>query len=364
VQLSKGRLLNSEKETRFGAVIRQDLEHALIGQPEAIDYFVQLVEKYKSGLYESGRPIGAVLETGPTGSGKTYAAETFAESLQMRLDRSWKKNMMRIDCGEFQHSHEIAKLVGSPPGYLGHRETKPMLSPERIGLLQSAVMDYPFAILVFDEIEKASDGLWNILLGILDKASLTLGTNEQVDLSQTVIILTSNAGFSNLRDGLGFVPPSVLESKETKRIGVEAAKRKFSVEFINRLDATIGFNALSQEMIAKILKLELGKLQLEVFSKCAPKLLFAVSDTAQAALLKEGYDSKYNARHIKRALSKRLRLPLARIIGGNQVLSTEGVLVDYEDSKYTFKALPQTNKNFVLHGAEDDKDKDILSCTP
>jgi ATP-dependent Clp protease ATP-binding subunit ClpA len=270
--------------------------------------------------------------------------------------------MMRIDCGEFQHSHEVAKLIGSPPGYLGHRETKPMLSGERIAALQAAAMDYPFAIIVFDEIEKASDALWNILLGVLDKASLTLGTNEQIDLSQTVIVMTSNAGFSDLRDGLGFVPPSILESEETKRIGLAAAKRKFSVEFINRLDAVIGFNTLSQGMIAKILKLELGKLQIEVFSKCSPKLLFSVSSAAQTALLKDGYDSKYNARHIKRAISQHLRLPLARIVGSNQVLSTEGVLIDFENDKYTFRALPQNNSHFVIHGTEKDNE-DILSCT-
>ena len=362
MQLSKGRLLDSEKETKFGVLIRQDLEHVLVGQPAAIDYFVQLVEKFRSSLFESGRPIGSVLLTGPTGNGKTYSAEKFSESLQGRVDRSWKKNMMRIDCGEFQHSHDIAKLVGSPPGYLGHRETKPMLSGERIKELQSVIMDYPFAVLVFDEIEKASDGLWHILLGILDKASLTLGTNEQVDLSNTIIVMTSNAGFSDRRDGLGFAPPSVINSEETARIGVEAAKRKFSVEFINRLDGVIAFNALTPEQIGAILKLELGKLQLEVFSKCVPKVLFSVTPAAQKVLLNEGYDVKYGARNIKRAIDKRLRLPLARIVGSNQVLSTEGVLIDFENDKYTFRALPQNNSTFVIHGTE--KDNEDILCSP
>jgi len=361
MELSKGRLLDAAQETKFGITIRRDLEHVLVGQPAAVDYYVQLIEKFKSNLYEAGRPIGAVLATGPTGSGKTYSAEMFAESLQTRLDRSWKKNLMRIDCGEFQHSHDIAKLVGSPPGYLGHRETKPMLCGERIAALQSAVMDYPFAVLVFDEIEKASDGLWNILLGVLDKASLALGTNEQVDLQNTIIVMTSNAGFSDRKDGLGFLPPSLLESEETKRIGVEAAKRKFSVEFINRLDDVIAFNALTQEQIAKILKLELGKLQLEVFTKCVPQVLFAATPVAQAQLLKTGYSSKYNARNIKRTIDKELRLPLARILGSGQVLGHEGVLIDFVDDKFTFRALPKNNANFVLHGTDSDKE-DILSC--
>lgn len=362
MSLAKGRLLNTDTETTHGAEVRKDLEHSLVGQPEAVDYYIQLVEKYRSGLYEAGRPIGAVLETGPTGSGKTYAAETFAESLQVRVDRSWKKNLMRIDCGEFQHSHDIAKLVGSPPGYLGHRETHPVLSKERISALQGAAIDYPFAIIVFDEIEKASDALWNVLLAVLDKGSITLGTNEQVDLSQTVIVMTSNAGFSDRRDDLGFLPPSILASEETKRIGLEAAKRKFSVEFINRLDKVVAFNALSQEMISKVLKLELGKLQIEVFAKSSTRLLFSVTPDAQAALLKEGYDSKYNARNIKRVIDHRLRLPLARIMGGHQVSAMEAVLIGYEDAKFTFRALPKDSGNLILHGTENDKE-DILSCT-
>ena len=348
---NKGRLLDSSQETKYGLLIRKELEHELIGQPDAVSYYVRLIEKFRSNLFETGRPIGSALYTGPTGSGKTFSAETFAETLQNRLDRSWRKNLMRIDCGEFQHSHEVAKLIGSPPGYLGHKETKPMLSGERIQALQTAVMDYPFAILLFDEIEKASDALWHVLLAILDKASITLGTNATVNLENTVILMTSNAGFSNLKDGLGFVPPSILESEETKRIGIEAAKRKFSVEFINRLDEVVAFNSLSREQIALILKLELGNLQKEIFTKGVPKTLFTVTPAGQAQLLKSGYDVKYNARNIKRTIDRELRLPMARLLGSGQVMGGEGVLVDYIDDKYTFRALPQNNTNFVLHGS-------------
>ena len=351
---NKGRLLDSSQETKYGLLIRKELEHELIGQPDAVSYYVRLIEKFRSNLFETGRPIGSALYTGPTGSGKTFSAETFAETLQNRLDRSWRKNLMRIDCGEFQHSHEVAKLVGSPPGYLGHRDTKPMLSGERIQALQTAIMDYPFAILLFDEIEKASDALWHILLAILDKASITLGTNETVNLENTVILMTSNAGFSNLKDGLGFVPPSILESEETRRIGIEAAKRKFSGEFINRLDEVVAFNTLSREQIALILKLELGKLQKEVFVKGVPKTLFTVTPAGQRQLLDTGYDVKYNARNIKRTIDRELRLPMARLLGSGQIMGDEGVLIDYIDGKYTFRALPQNNTNFVLHGSPTD----------
>jgi ATP-dependent Clp protease ATP-binding subunit ClpA len=353
---NKGRLLDATQETKFGALIRTDLERVLVGQPDAINYYVQLVEKFRSNLYEAGRPIGSVLMTGPTGNGKTYSAEKFSESLQSRIDRNWRKNMMRIDCGEFQHSHEVAKLIGSPPGYLGHRETKPMLCSERILALQTAITDYPFAVLVFDEIEKASDGLWNILLGILDKAAITLGTNEFVDLQKTVILMTSNAGFSNLKDGLGFAPPSLLESAETNRIGVEAAKRKFSVEFINRLDGVIAFNTLTAAQISDILELELGKLQLEVFTKCTPKIMFTTTSKAQDQLIKTGYDSKYGARNIKRMIDKELRLPVARVLSSGQVQGNEGVLIDFEDDKYTFRAVPRNNNQLRLHGTKPNED--------
>jgi ATP-dependent Clp protease ATP-binding subunit ClpB len=357
--LSKGRLLDITTESSYGKLIRNEMEHNLVGQPDAVAFYVRLIEKFRSHLFEAGRPIGSALYTGPTGSGKTFSAETFAEVLQNRIDRSWRKNLMRIDCGEFQHSHEIAKLIGSPPGYLGHRETKPMLSGERITALQNAVMEYPFAVLLFDEIEKASDALWNILLGILDKASITLGTNETVNLENTVIIMTSNAGFSNRKDDLGFAPPSLALSEESKRIGLEAAKRKFSVEFINRLDEVVAFNELSRDQIATILKLELGKLQLEIYTKATPKVLLSVTPAGQAQLLKTGYDAKYNARNIKRTIDRELRIPMARLLGSGQVMGNEGVLVDYDGDKYTFRALPQNNSNFVLHGMKDDRG-DIL----
>jgi ATP-dependent Clp protease ATP-binding subunit ClpB len=356
---SKPRILDGSQETTYGSVIRRDLERGLIGQPDAIAYYVGLIEIFRSNLQPAERPIGSVLLTGPTGSGKTFSAELFSESLQNKLSRSWKNNMLRIDCGEFQHSHDIAKLVGSPPGYLGHRETKPMLSGERINALAGASGEYPFAVLVFDEIEKASDALWHILLAILDKASLSLGTNEQVDLQKTVIIMTSNAGFSDRKDGLGFAPPSILANEETARIGIAAAKRKFSVEFINRLDGVIAFNALSTEQIQEIIQLELGKLQIEVFTKGVPKILFHATPAAQAQLLKAGYDPKYNARGIKREIDKQLRLPISRILGGCQILSHEMLIVDFENDKYTFRARTRSTTNFVVHGSNQDKG-DIL----
>ena len=337
------RPLDVSAETEFGKAIRNDLEHNVIGQADAITYFSELIEKFKSRLYNTTKPIGSVLFTGPTGVGKTLVTEMFAESLQPPNARDSKLNMLKVDCAEYQHSHEIAKLIGSPPGYLGHRETPPVLCTARITELQSKSEHYNFAILLFDEIEKASDALWHVLLGVLDKGEITTGSNERVDLTRTVVVMTSNAGSAEmgvaLGDGVGFKTPEESPNvAEIKRIGIAAAKRKFSLEFINRLDGVVAFHALDRAQVAKVLKLELEKLQFEIFSKCTPRLMFFVSKAAQEALLTEGYDPKFNARNIKRTIDKQLRLPLARIIGNKSIQEDEDVAVDYIDGQYTFGA--------------------------
>ena len=335
------RVLDVQQETEVGKAFRSELEKAVVSQKPAIDYFIALLERYKSRLVSSNKPIGSVLFTGPTGAGKTFATESFAELLQATVPHDWRKTMLRIDCGEFQHTHEIAKLIGSPPGYLGHNETEPLLSPRRIRELQAGAPAFPFAIRLFDEIEKASNALWHMMLAILDKGSITLGTNVNVDLTQTVIVLTSNAGFEQQGDKFGFeVPDKVLPPEEIAKIGAEAAKRKFTIEFINRLDAVIAFKSLSREEVSQIIDRELTKLQLEVFAKCEPKVPFRLTQAALKALLDEGYDKKYNARNAKRAIDVHLRVPLARIFGGKLVTEEEAVIVDYVQTEYVFRTCP------------------------
>jgi len=349
-------------ETEFGGEVRETMSARIVDQAPAVTYFVELLEKFKSRLYDPNKPIGCALFTGPSGTGKTFLTEVFAESVQPKALRDWRKNMMKVDCGEFQHSHEISKLIGSPPGYLGHRETKPMLAPERIRDLQGlnpistayANDDYPFAIILWDEIEKASDSLWNILLGIFDHGTLMLGNNESVDMRKTIHIMTSNIGFSEGKDGLGFNPCDLSTNAETVHRGIEAAKRKFSVEFINRLDGVIGFTALDRKAIARVLKLELGKLQFEIFAQCTPNVLFSVTGRAQRALLEEAYDPKYNARLVKRVIDKHLRLKLARIIGSKQILPSEGIHIDYVAGEYAFEAVATRALGFIIHGSKED----------
>src|SRR5450755_1514247 len=213
------------------------LRSRIVGQEEGVEALVELYQVFCAGLHSPGRPVGNLLFLGPTGSGKTRIVEAAAEILF-----GDSRALIKVDCAEFQHSHEIAKLIGSPPGYLGHRETHPLITQEE--LAKSHTDKLKLSFLLFDEIEKASDALWQLLLGMLDKATLTLGDNRRVDLSQTVIFLTSNLGGREITemmtDRIGFMRPGrksddVLDVK-VERTAVGAARRKFSPEFMNRLD--------------------------------------------------------------------------------------------------------------------------------
>src|SRR6476620_10234615 len=178
----------------------QDFETALrrkiVGQDPAVEKVVEIYQMFLAGLNAPGRPVGNLLFLGPTGSGKTRVVEAVAESLF-----GDPRAIIKIDCAEFQHSHEIAKLIGSPPGYLGHRETHPLLTQEALNQWHTEKLK--LTLLLFDEIEKASDALWQLLLGILDKATLTLGDNRRVDLSQCLIVMTSNLGAHEMTNLVG-----------------------------------------------------------------------------------------------------------------------------------------------------------------
>src|SRR3978361_469876 len=221
-----------------------NLRRRIVGQDDAIQQIINIYQTHLAGMSSPGRPIGNFLFLGPTGSGKTRMVEALAESLVGDV-----RSVLKIDCAEFQHSHEIAKLIGSPPGYLGHRETHPLLSQEVLNQYHTDRVKISFVL--FDEIEKASDALWNLLLGVLDKATLTLGDNRRVDFSRAMIFMTSNLGEAEmgsiLRPKLGFATSEVERrhasgeldeglNEKVARAGVEAARRKFTPEFINRID--------------------------------------------------------------------------------------------------------------------------------
>src|ERR1700682_1889777 len=328
--MSKLVLLDPTKTGKQAEDLENQLHHFVVGQDEAIHQIVRAYQTHVAGLSPAGRPIGNFLFLGPTGSGKTRIVEATAQALLNN-----PRGVIKIDCAEFQHSHEIAKLIGSPPGYLGHRETSPMLTQENLDRMHTD--DLKVSLVLFDEIEKASDSLWQLLLGILDKATLTLGDNRRVDLSQCIIILTSNLGASemtNLVDGgFGFAPKAVEVDNnfddKIQRTAVEAARRKFTPEFMNRIDKTVVFKTLRDEHLSQILDIELGMVQQRVLMAAGTnQFVFNCTPGAKSFLLKEGTDPRYGARHLKRAIERHLVFPLANLVATAQVKLGDFVRVD------------------------------------
>jgi len=315
------------------------LRAKIVGQEEGVQSLVDLYQVFCAGLNSPGRPVGNLLFLGPTGSGKTRIVEAAAEILF-----GDPRAVIKVDCAEFQHSHEIAKLIGSPPGYLGHRETHPLITQEALSANHTDKLKLSF--LLFDEIEKASDALWQLLLGMLDKATLTLGDNRRVDLSQTVIFMTSNLGGGEITElmegGMGFVQPkdkpiAGLDEK-VQRTAVEAARRKFSPEFMNRLDKVVVFHPLHRDQLEEVLEIELGQVQQRVLETARGQFLFRVTSAAREFLLTEGTDQRYGARHLKRAIERNIVYPLANLLATEQVHIGDLICIDFnkKESCLTF----------------------------
>jgi len=336
-----GMVLDPARMGREAESLQAQLRKRIIGQDDAIRQVVDVYQTFLAGLAGPGRPIGSFLLLGPTGSGKTRTVEAVAESLV-----GDPRAVIKIDCAEFQHSHEIAKLIGAPPGYLGHRETQPLLSQEALNQYQTE--DVKLSFVLFDEIEKASDALWNLLLGILDKGTLTLGDNRRVDFTRAMIFMTSNLGAqeieSIIRPKLGFAAGEAQREHAAAAVsartgvisqaGVEAARRKFSPEFINRIDKTIVFSPLGEAELRRILGLELQLVQDRVYRATGTtSISFTISDRAQDFLLREGTDQRYGARHLKRAVERWLVQPLANLIATGQVLAGDSLLVDFDPAR-------------------------------
>ena len=331
-------------------MLEATLRALVVGQGEAIEQIVNVYQTYLTGLAAPGRPIGNFLFLGPTGSGKTRMVEATAESLVQ--DR---RAVVKIDCAEFQHSHEIAKLIGSPPGYLGHRETHAILNQEALNQYHTDTMKISFVL--FDEIEKASDALWNLLLGILDKATLTLGDNRRVDFSRAMIFMTSNLGAAEMSalvsPKFGFSASKPGEQPGTAdrdlderiaRTGIAAACRKFTPEFINRLDKIVTFKPLGSDELSRILDIELTIVQQRIFNASPQRpFLFELTGAAKGLLLREGTDVKYGARHLKRAIERLLVQPMCSLIATQQVHGGDCIRVDWERTLDHFTFVKQAD---------------------
>ena len=318
----------------------RSLRRRVVGQERAIRLLARIYQVYLAGLSAPGRPLANLLLLGPTGSGKTRLVEAAAEALFGDAGA-----VVKIDCAEFQHGHEIAKLVGSPPGYLGHRETHPLITQET--LEQHYTEKVRVSLVLFDEIEKASDTLWQLLLGILDKATLTLGDNRRVDFSHSLIFLTSNLGSQEMTKlvsgGLGYTSGPRQDDEEVDkkiyRTAMEAARRKFSPEFMNRIDKVVVFRTLKSEHLEKILDMELGRVQERIVSSAVSRqFVFNCTPSAREFLLQEGTDSTFGARHLKRSIERHLVFPLANLLATGQIELGDLVTIDHKagTSKLTF----------------------------
>jgi ATP-dependent Clp protease ATP-binding subunit ClpB len=337
--------LDPQRRSSTSRHFEKELRQRVVGQDEAVQALVDLYQVFCAGLHSAGRPVGNLLFLGPTGSGKTRTVEAAAEILF-----GDSRALIKVDCAEFQHSHEIAKLIGSPPGYLGHRETHPLITQEALAASHRDQLKLSF--LLFDEIEKASDALWQLLLGMLDKATLTLGDNRRVDLSQTVIFLTSNLGGSQIADlmdgGMGFIQPNAKATtglqEKVQRTAVEAARRKFAPEFMNRLDRVVVFHPLKRTELDEVLEIELRQVQKRVLDSTTRPFFFRITNEGREFLLEEGTDQRYGARHLKRAIERNVVCPLSRLLATGQLHQGDLLLIDRQHGEEGLVFLRDTEK--------------------
>jgi CheY-like chemotaxis protein len=313
-----------------GSTLVELLTRKIVGQPTALQYIVPYVQMYQAGLAPPDRPAGVFLLLGPTGTGKTRTVEALAEVLH-----GSSKAVLKIDCGEFQSDHEVAKLIGAPPGYLGHRETKPMLTQERLAAVTSSGCD--LSLVLFDEVEKAAPTLTVLLLGILDKGTLNLGDNTVVNFEKSFIFLTSNLGAremsKEMQPEIGFQAADNRSSAEIagrlESIGLTAVRKRFSPEFVNRIDVVVTYQPLDSEAIARILDHHIEELQRHVHTRLGDRSFeIEVSTAARDFLLSRGVSPRYGARELKRTIHRMLTQPLAALVASGQIAPGTRVVVD------------------------------------
>ena len=334
------------------------LSQKIIGQPAALKYIVPYVQMYQAGLAPEGRPVGVFLLLGPTGTGKTRTVEALAEILHGAANK-----LVKIDCGEFQMEHEVAKIIGAPPGYVGHRETESIMTQAKLKAATSENCD--LAVVLFDEIEKAAPSVTRLLLGILDKAVLKLGDNTEVNFEKSLIFFTSNLGaremLKELRPGLGFsaaVPANSAElSSRLENIALAAMRKKYSPEFINRIDAVITYHPLEAKSFGVILEHQIAELQRHVNTRLGDRWFkIDVSDEARAFLLREGTSPEYGARELKRTVHRYLTQPLATLVIQGKVEPGSCVRIEVAEGGDGLALLPTKR----VAPVEDSKPVDIL----
>src|SRR5690242_13801182 len=319
---SKGSLGRSRKPASDQAEdLTAVLSQKVVGQPAATRVIVPYIQMYQAGLAPEGRPVGVFLLLGPTGTGKTKTIEALAEILH-----GSSKNMLKVDCGEFQMEHEVAKLIGAPPGYLGHRETQPMLTQQKLNAVTSEKCS--LSLVLFDEIEKAAPSMTRLLLGVLDKGILRLGDNSTVNFEKSLVFLTSNLGaremMREINPEFGFQSVRGAERADIlnklQSIALVAVRKRFSPEFVNRIDCIITYQPLTAESLSAILDKQIADLQNHVNTRLGNRsFILDVPFEARQFLLKKGTSAEYGARELNRTIHRFLTQPLATMVAANQV---------------------------------------------
>ena len=308
------RMLETERAKLL--VMEERLHLRVVGQDQAVEAISNAVRRSRSGLGDANRPIGSFLFLGPTGVGKTELSKALAEV--MFDDQT---AMVRIDMSEFMERHTVSRLVGAPPGYIGYEEG---------GQLTEAVRRRPYSVVLLDEIEKAHNDVFNLLLQVLDDGRLTDGQNRTVDFSNTIVVMTSNVGSQMIQriaeEGGG--------EEEMQRAVQESLKSKFLPEFLNRIDETIVFEPLQREQIHKIVHLQLKRLEKQLGES---HFKLSVSERAVDAIANEGYDPTYGARPLKRVIQRRLQNTIATELLKRDATQGGSILVDYVDGNYTIE---------------------------
>lgn len=340
----------SGRPRRQGADLAEDLTEVLsqkvVGQPAATKVIVPYIQMYQAGLAPEGRPVGVFLLLGPTGTGKTKTVEALAEVLH-----GSEKNILKVDCGEFQMEHEVAKLIGAPPGYLGHRETQPMLSQQKLNAVTSERCS--LSLVLFDEIEKAAPSLTRLLLGVLDKGILRLGDNSVVNFERSLVFLTSNLGaremMREINPDFGFQAVQAAQRselvKKLQNVALVAVRKRFSPEFVNRIDCIITYQPLTAESLAQILDHQITDLQNHVNTRLGSRsFTLEVPFEARQFLLSKGTSAEYGARELNRTIHRHLTQPLATLVATQQVNPGARVRVD----------VAEQGDNLRIHAVEGD----------
>jgi ATP-dependent Clp protease ATP-binding subunit ClpC len=307
--------------------MEDEIAEKVINQDEAISAVARAVRRSRSGIKDPNRPMGSFLFLGPSGVGKTWLSKQLAQFMFGSED-----SLIAIDMSEFMEKHNASRLVGSPPGYVGHEEG---------GQLTEQVRRRPYSVILFDEIEKAHPDVYNMLLQIMEEGRLTDSLGRHIDFRNTIIIMTSNVGANVVQTGggLGFTTSEEDTTKRVKEGIMEEVQRQFRPEFLNRLDEMITFNPLQKDDLYRIIDIEMKKVEARLAEK---KIAFALSDSARDFLINKGFHSEYGARPLRRAIERYIEDPMAEELLRNNIKpgSFLEMDLDKEGEKLSFHAIP------------------------